>query len=117
MTVAGLRPLRGQRPAEWALQPEGSGCGFPYEKPLYRLFVTQYVKRADARRAGFKKWRLDYWVFTEEENSLIPDFYAPANDFMARLGGAGVIRKVSGVGEWEVCGPNICQFPTNSIMF
>lgn len=76
---------------------------FPYEKALYRLFATQYGKRAEARRAGFSKRRLGYWVFTEEENSLIPNFYTPVNDFMARLAGAGVIRKLPELGEWEVC--------------
>jgi hypothetical protein len=79
---------------------------FPYERPLYRLFATQYGKRADARRAGYRKHRLDYWVFTEEENSLIPNFYAPINDFVDRLVAARLVRRLDmPIGECEVLGP------------
>lgn len=78
---------------------------FPHERPLYRLFVAQYAQRADARRAGFNKWRLHSWVFTDEENALIPNFYAPVNDFIDRLVGVGLIRKLPApVGECEVVG-------------
>jgi len=77
---------------------------FPYEKTLYRLFVTQYAKRADARRAGFIKRRLAFWAFTDEENRLIPNFYNPINAFIERLVSAQMIRKLpSPIGECEVC--------------
>lgn len=76
---------------------------FPYEKVLYRLFATQYGKRAEARRAGFSKRRLSYWVFTDEENDLIPDFYAPVNEFIDRLASARLIRHLPApIGECEV---------------
>jgi hypothetical protein len=78
---------------------------FPYERPLYRLFATQYGKRAEARRAGFNKRSLDYWVFTQEENELIPNFYAPINDFVDRLAAARLIRRLTALGEVEVLGP------------
>ena len=79
---------------------------FPYEKPLYRLFITQYVKRLEARQAGFGKRRLAYWAFTQEENTLIPNFYAPINTFMERLAYAQIIRHLpSPIGECEVLSP------------
>ena len=59
---------------------------------LYRLFVTQYAGRAEARRAGFSKQKLDYWAFTEDENARIPNFYEPINEFIRRLEGARVVR-------------------------
>lgn len=79
---------------------------FPYERSLYRLFVTQYAKRADARRAGFSKRRLDYWVFTEEENAMIPNFHAPINDFIDQLVAASIARRLPApVGECVVLPP------------
>lgn len=76
---------------------------FPSENALYRLLVAQYVARADARRAGFAKRSLDYWVFTPEENARIPDFYAPINGFISRLGSAQLIRLLPApLGECEV---------------
>jgi hypothetical protein len=79
---------------------------FPYEKALYRLFVAQYANRAEARRAGFSKRRLAYWVFTDEENGRIPDFYFPINDFIGRLEAARLIRSLPApIGECEVLPP------------
>lgn len=79
---------------------------FHPEATLYRLFVAQYANRAEARRAGYFKRRLNYWVFTEEENARIPDFYAPINDFIDRLEGARVIRHLPApIGECEVLAP------------
>lgn len=76
---------------------------FPYDQALYRLFVTQYAKRADARRAGYAKRRLSFWAFSDEENRLIPNFYAPINAFMDRLADAALIRRLPApLGEFEV---------------
>lgn len=84
---------------------------FPYERPLYRLFATQYGKRADARRAGYRKRRLDYWVFTEEENALIPNFYSPVNDFVDRLVAAMLVRRLPvPIGECTVLPPPTSGF-------
>lgn len=80
--------------------------GFHPERALYRLFVTQYANRAEAQRAGFAKRRLAYWVFTDEENERIPNFYAPVNEFVDRLESARVIRKLpSPKGECEILPP------------
>ena len=79
---------------------------FQSEKALYRLFVAQYAGRAEARRAGYAKRRLDSWIFTDEENSRIPDFYVPINDFIDRLEAARVIRHLPApIGECEVLPP------------
>jgi hypothetical protein len=79
---------------------------FVYEKPLYRLFVAKYAGRADARRAGYEKRRLNLWAFTEDENALIPNFYAPINSFMDRLGYAQLIQQLPApIGECEVRPP------------
>jgi len=79
---------------------------FNPDRVLYRLFVTQYANRAEAQRAGFPKRRLAYWVFTDEENDRIPNFYAPVNDFVDRLESARVIRKLPAPrGECEVLPP------------
>ena len=79
---------------------------FHHERALYRLFVTQYAKRAEARRAGFSKRRLDYWVFTDEENDRIPNFYVPVNDLISRLEASRVIRHLPApIGEYEVLPP------------
>lgn len=79
---------------------------FNAERALYRLFVTQYAGRAEARRAGFSKQRLDYWAFTEDENALIPNFYQPINEFFHRLEGARVVRPLPHpLGEYEVLPP------------
>lgn len=76
------------------------------ERALYRLFVTQYANRAEAQRAGFPKRRLAYWVFTDEENDRIPNFYTPVNDFIDRLESARVIRQLPAPkGECEVLPP------------
>lgn len=76
---------------------------FQSEKPLYRLFAAQYGQRAEARKAGYSKRRLDYWVFTDEENARIPDFYAPVNEFIDRLEYARLIRRLPApIGEREV---------------
>jgi hypothetical protein len=91
---------------------------FPSEGALYRLFVAQYAARAEARRAGFSKRSLDYWVFTPEENSLIPDFYGPVNEFISRLESAQVIRLLPApVGECEVLPPPPTgHYPTAFVM-
>lgn len=79
---------------------------FSSERALYRLFVTQYAARAEAQRAGFAKRRLAYWVFTDEENERIPNFYTPVNDFVDRLEAARVIRKLPAPkGECEILPP------------
>lgn len=78
-------------------------ASFHPEKALYRLFISQYANRAEAQRAGFRKRQLAYWVFTDEENDRIPNFYSPINDFIDRLESARVIRKLSApIGECEV---------------
>ncbi|MFV7454720.1 hypothetical protein ACNPMX_07970 [Stenotrophomonas maltophilia] len=41
------------------------------------LFITHYAPRDEAQREGFAKRRLAYWVFTDEENERIPNFYTP----------------------------------------
>ena len=79
---------------------------FHPEQALYRLFVAQYVNRVDARRAGFFRRKLDFWVFTDEENGRIPDFYAPINEFMGRLEAGRLIRRrLEPIGECEVLLP------------
>ena len=79
---------------------------FHPEMALYRLFVAQYASRAEARRAGYAKRRLACWVFTDEENARIPDFYAPVNDFIDRLESAHLIRRLQAlIGEREVLPP------------
>lgn len=79
---------------------------FQPERALYRLFVAQYANRAEARRAGYSQRRLDYWVFTEDENARIPNFYAPINDFIDRLEAAQLIRHLPApIGECEVLAP------------
>ena len=79
---------------------------FHPEQALYRLFVAQYVNRVDARRAGFFRRKLDFWVFTDEENGRIPDFYAPINEFMGRLQDGRLIRRrLEPIGECEVLPP------------
>ena len=76
---------------------------FHPEAVLYRLFIAQYANRAEARRAGYSQRRLDYWVFTDEENDRIPNFYSPINDFIDRLEAARVIRHLpTPIGECEV---------------
>lgn len=87
------------------------------EKALYRLFVAQYANRAEARRAGFSQRRLDYWVFTDEENNRIPNFYAPINDFIDRLEGARVIRHLPApIGECEVLPPPTAGWLTAAVV-
>lgn len=82
---------------------------FQCEPVLRRLFFVQYSKRADARRNGY--WKrdprdLDYWIFTDEENRLIPNFFVPINDFADRMAEANLIRHLpTPVGECEVCAP------------
>ena len=91
--------------AEWARH------SFPFERPLYRLFITQYAKRAEARVAGFAKQRLSYWVFSEEENSLIPSFYTPINDFIDRLAAARLVERMSAsIGDCRVPPPRPSDF-------
>lgn len=76
---------------------------FHPDTALYRLFVAQYANRAEARRAGYSQRRLAYWVFTDEENERIPNFYDPINDFIDRLEAARVIRHLPApIGECEV---------------
>lgn len=87
--------------ASWVLR------SFQHDQVLYRLFKAQYVHRAEAIRAGIRKRRMDYWVFTDEENQRIPNFYAPINDFIDRLEGAGAIRRLwHPLGECEVAAPS-----------
>jgi hypothetical protein len=84
---------------------------FHPERALYRLFITQYAARAEAQRAGFPQRRLAYWVFTDEENSRIPNFYVPINDFIDRLGSVPVIRQLPApIGECEVLPPPSAGF-------
>ena len=91
--------------AEWARR------SFPFERPLYRLFITQYAKRAEARRAGFAKRRLGYWAFSEEENALIPNFYAPINDFIDRLAAARLVDRMDApIGDCRVPPPPASGF-------
>lgn len=79
---------------------------FHPERALYRLFVTQYAGRAEARRAGYSKRSLDYWAFTDEENARIPNFYEPINDFIRRLEWTQAIRALPHpLGEYEVQPP------------
>lgn len=79
---------------------------FHPERGLYRLFVTQYAGRAEARRAGFSKHRLDFWAFTEDENARIPNFYEPVNELIRRLEGARIVRALPHpLGEYEVQQP------------
>lgn len=66
---------------------------FSKDPVLHQLFMAQYRGRADARLAGFRKHSLSYWVFTEEENDEIPDFYAPVNDVVDRLVGLKVLHR------------------------
>ena len=76
---------------------------FPFERALYRLFATQYAKRAESRRAGYTKHGLAFWAFSDEENARIPNFYEPINRLVERLELAKLIRRVPGaVGECEV---------------
>lgn len=90
--------------ARWVLR------SFPYERPLYQLFIAQYAQRADARRAGFNKRRLNHWAFTPEENEAIPNFYEPINDFVDRMESIGLVRKLtSPIGECEVREPTIVE--------
>ena len=79
---------------------------FRAERALYRLFVTQYAGRAEARRAGFNKHRLAFWAFTEEENARIPNFYEPINELIRRLEASKLIRALPApFGECEVLPP------------
>lgn len=79
---------------------------FHPERVLYRLFVAQYANRAEARRAGFSQRRLHYWVFTDDENARIPNFYVPINDFIDRLEASRLIRHLPApIGECEVLPP------------
>jgi hypothetical protein len=76
---------------------------FPHDRDLYRLFVAQYAKRADARRAGFAKKRLSFWAFTDEENARIPNFYVPINSLVDRWERAGLVRRLPDpLGQCEV---------------
>jgi hypothetical protein len=87
---------------------------FNPDRALYRLFVTQYAGRAEARRAGFSKQKLDYWAFTEDENARIPNFYEPINEFIRRLEGARIVRPLPHpLGEYEVQPPSqACLHPS-----
>lgn len=79
---------------------------FQPEHALYRLFVAQYANRANARRAGFFRRTFDFWVFTNEENNRIPDFYVPINEFVGRLEvGRLIRRRGEPIGEFEVLPP------------
>lgn len=76
---------------------------FPYERALYRLFATQYARRAESRRAGYAKHSFSFWAFTDEENARIPNFYEPINQLVQRMEKAQLIRIVPGsIGECEV---------------
>lgn len=68
---------------------------FGREQPLYDLFQAQYAARRDARKKfGPQARRIRAWYFTDEENSLIPDFYAPINWFIGHLVRVGAIQPV-----------------------
>lgn len=76
---------------------------FEFEPRLYHLFLAQYAARSHARKSGFRKNRISAWYFTEEENNLIPNFYAPINAFVEKLAYLRLVRYVGGaVGELEV---------------
>jgi hypothetical protein len=72
--------------ARWVIQRFGK------EEDLYTLFNAQYKARAEARRAGYAKYRISHWAFSELENSQIPNFYVPINKFIERLAYAKVIE-------------------------
>lgn len=79
---------------------------FPYDRDLYRLFVAQYAKRAEARRAGFPKQKIAFRAFSDQENLRIPDFYAPVNHLVARWVWTGLVARLpEPIGNCEVCGP------------
>jgi hypothetical protein len=93
---------------------------FPCEPVLRRLFFVQYSKRADARRNGY--WKrdprdLDYWIFTDEENRKIPNFFVPINDFVDRMVEAHIVRHLPDlIGECEVCAPPVHgHFPVAAV--
>lgn len=80
--------------ARWVMQEFGR------EEVLYALFLAQYRARARARNAGFRKYRISFWAFTELENRQIPDFYKPINTFIDRLVYLRVLQPVTdGLGE------------------
>lgn len=66
---------------------------FGVEQPLYDLLKAQLVDRANAKKAGIQKFKLNAWYFTDDENSLIPNFFDPINKFIDRLINAGEIVK------------------------
>lgn len=79
---------------------------FPIDMDLYGLFMAQYGARRKAREAGYHKRTLDFWVFTEEENALIPNFYLPVNRFIERLAWLRLLKPVAGeLGGYEVVAP------------
>lgn len=74
--------------ARWVMQQFGK------EKALYELFMAQYAARDKARKAGFSKYRISHWAFSDLENRQIPNFYAPINEFVERLVRAGCLAYV-----------------------
>ena len=62
------------------------------EDSLYRLFVTQYKARTEARAGGFRKKRISAWFFSEQENLMIPNFYEPIGAFIMGLVKSGLLR-------------------------
>jgi hypothetical protein len=71
--------------ARWVMQQFGK------EEDLYTLFNAQYKARAEARKAGYAKYRISHWAFSDLENRQIPNFYTPINKFVERLAYAKVI--------------------------
>lgn len=72
--------------ARWVLS------AYPKEEELCDLFIAQYKARREARQLGYLKSSLSYWVFTAEENRMIPNFYSPVNRFLAAMHRAGAAR-------------------------
>lgn len=59
---------------------------------LWRLFMTQWQARQQARQLGSKKWSLFLWYFTAEENRAIPNFFDCVTGLINKLISAGVLE-------------------------
>lgn len=60
---------------------------------LWKLFMTQWQGRKQARQLGRKQWSLFLWYFTEEENRAIPNFFDCVTVFLNKLISAGVLEQ------------------------
>lgn len=67
---------------------------FPIERELYTLFRARYEARKKAREAGCNQFSLSYWVFTDEENELIPCFYEPVNELVRQWASAQLVKSL-----------------------